>query len=282
MGILTTVLSSHLRTPHLILRNIKWRMPRTISDQQVVFVVGAPRSGTTLLQRVLASHSALFSIEGETGIFSARNYFTRTHFRLSAEDTQSLFDRSSDIVDFFANGVMLLKERRGEGTFVEKTPQHVRHLAFLLKHFPRAKFVHVIRDGRDCFCSAQGHPNIPQRSSVSTFAKYWKSCIKSARRESTSDRIFTLKYEDFTADASGWLDRIMAFLGKEAEADQLNPARIGDDQRSAAKHFKRLTAPISNATVERWRTELTPEQVAAFDRIAGTELQLHGYAVGGA
>ena len=121
MGILTTVLSSHLRTPHLILRNIKWRMPRTISDQQVVFVVGAPRSGTTLLQRVLASHSALFSIEGETGIFSARNYFTRTHFRLSTEDTQSLFDRSSDIVDFFANGVMLLKERQAGETFVEKT-----------------------------------------------------------------------------------------------------------------------------------------------------------------
>mgnify|MGYP003956663827 CR=1 FL=1 len=282
MGVLTTFLTSHLRTPHLIPRNIKWRLPRTISDQQVVFVVGAPRSGTTLLQRVLASHSALFSIEGETGIFSARNYFARTHFRLSVEDTQDLFAQSNDIVDFFANGVTLLKERRGGGTFVEKTPQHVRHLAFLLKHFPRAKFVHIIRDGRDCFCSAQGHPNIPQRSSVSTFAKYWKSCIKSAHRESSSDRIFTLKYEDFTADASEWLDRIMSFLGQEVEADQLDPSRTGDDQRSAAKHFKRLTTPISNATVERWRTELTPEQVAAFDRIAGTELQLHGYAAGGA
>ena len=36
MGILTTVLSSHLRTPHLILRNIKWRMPRTISSSNAI------------------------------------------------------------------------------------------------------------------------------------------------------------------------------------------------------------------------------------------------------
>ncbi|MDP7030609.1 MAG: sulfotransferase, partial [Phycisphaerales bacterium] len=102
MSILTAFLASHLRTPHLIPRNIRWRMPRTVSDLQLVFVVGAPRSGTTLMQRVLASHSELFSIEGETGIFSARSLFGRNHFMLSSEDSKRLLSESCDIVDFFS------------------------------------------------------------------------------------------------------------------------------------------------------------------------------------
>ncbi|MDP7030410.1 MAG: sulfotransferase [Phycisphaerales bacterium] len=279
MSALTAVVSSHLRTPHLIVRNIRWRMPRTVSDRRLIFVVGAPRSGTTLLQRVLASHSKLFSIQGETGIFSARNIFARDHFKLSKEDTSSLFVQSKDIVDFFSRGVGLLESRHGEGTFVEKTPQHVKHLRFLVKHFPEARFIHIVRDGRDCFCSAQSHPNIPQRSSVATFARYWRSCICCASDVEDVPNVFTVRYEDFTAEPGRVLAGIMASLDLELEQEpgQLDPTKTGKDQRSEFAHFRRLTSSISSETVARWQREMTHDQVAAFELIAGAELLRHGY-----
>ena len=276
MSILTALISSYARAPHQVFRNIRWWLPSTISQQSVVFVVGAPRSGTTLLQRVLASHSALFSTDGETGVFSARNIFARDHFELSHEENLRLFAESKDIVDFFARGVAILEEANGSGIFVEKTPQHVRRLRFLTQHFPASKFIHIVRDGRDCFCSSRGHPNIPIRSAVA-FARYWRNCIRSSQEVDADAPVLTIRYEDFTAAPEDGIDRIMKYLGLDAEPWQLDPAKIGCDSRSTMEHFKRIATPISSTTVGRWRTEMTAAEVAAFERVAAEELVLHGY-----
>ena len=57
---------TYLKSPSEILRNVRWRLNCSVSQEPVVFVVGAPRSGTTLLQRMLSLHDQLFSIQGET------------------------------------------------------------------------------------------------------------------------------------------------------------------------------------------------------------------------
>ncbi len=254
-----------------------WRFPRTVSDQPLVFVVGAPRSGTTLLQRVIATHSKFVSIDGETGIFSARNIFDRPHFHLSDEDTRALLASSKDIVDLFARGVALLESRSGGATFVEKTPQHVKHLPFLVKHFPQAKFVHIIRDGRDCYCSAQHHPNIPQRNSVRTFASYWRRCIRSSDQIAGHPSLATLYYQDFTDNPRRELTRIMGHLGVEVEDAQLDPGTTGLDARSGLAHFSRLSQAVTGETVGRWRQEMSEKDAGEFERVAGHELRQHGY-----
>ena len=84
-----------------------------------------PRSGTSLVQSVLAAHSELFSIPGETGLCSRQNIFGRRHFGLSWAENRSLFADSRDLVDFFDRAVGLLESRSPGATFVEKAPQHV-------------------------------------------------------------------------------------------------------------------------------------------------------------
>jgi len=170
---------SYIRDPKNLFRNVSWRFPKTISPKKIVFVVGAPRSGTTLLQRILTVHPELFSIEFETGIFSYQNIFSRRHFGFSKEQLKSLFENSKDLVNFFHNSIEILENQNPGKTFVEKTPQHILHLRFLIKHFPNAKFVHIYRDGRDCYLSSLEHPNIPQRHSPASFAKYWRRCLHS-------------------------------------------------------------------------------------------------------
>ncbi|MEM9828623.1 MAG: sulfotransferase [Planctomycetota bacterium] len=265
------------RNPSSWVKNVTWRRPRTLSDLDCVFVVGAPRSGTTLLQRVLSSHSQLFSIEGETGLFSLLNLFNVRHFGLPQETLDELFQSSVDVVDFFSNGVRRLMLDHPGARFIEKTPQHVLRTRFLLKHFPRAKIVNIVRDGRDCFCSAQSHPHIPQARSIAGFARYWRSCIRAIEPFADSPRLYTMRYETFCDQPESELQKVMQFLDLEFEAGQLDANQIGNDRRAAAAHFERLNESVGSRSVARWRKELPEAQAAAFVTVAGRELRRFGY-----
>ena len=281
MSRVLNVLRSYARNPAHVPRNLTWRLPRTTSASRTVFVVGAPRSGTSLVQSVLAAHSELFSIPGETGLFSLQNIFGRRHFGLSWAENRSLFADSRDLVDFFDRAVGLLESRRPGSTFVEKTPQHVLRLAFLARRFPNARFVHVVRDGRDCFASAKSHPGIPQASSARRFARYWRKCVDSALRMSGNPRLLTLRYEDFARSAPGELGRTMRFLELEPEPGQLDPANFGSHKRGRREEFHLLRSAVSDARVGRFRAELSPAERRVFERVAARQLAAHGYPLDG-
>jgi len=256
-------------------------MPSTVSDVKVVFVMGSPRSGTTLLQKVIESHDNFFSIQGETGIFSYQNIFdtNRRHFGLDSNQQTELLNASKDIVDFFDKSVKLISINNEGKTFVEKTPQHVIYLAKLVKYFPNARFVNIVRDGRDCFCSAKHHKNIPQRRSVDTFANYWKKCVLPPLLLKTNENIFTVRYEDFAGNPSDELSRLMLFLNDEIMQKQLDPNVYGNDRRASNKNYKKLNESINTSSVSRWKQELNDREKAAFIDIAGDELSAYGYEV---
>jgi hypothetical protein len=271
-----SIVRSYAREPHLA-RNLAWRVPRTVGASKVVFVVGAPRSGTTLLQSVLAAHSRLFSIPGETGLFSRQNIFGRRHFGLSWDENRALFRESRDLVDFFDRAVALLESRNGGQTFVEKTPQHVLRLRFLMRRFPSGRFVHVVRDGRDCYVSARGHPGIPQAGSARRFAEYWRRCIDAGLGLAGHPALISVRYEDFVRSAPRELDRVMRFLELAPEPGQLDPGRFGGNKRGGREEFRLLRTPVSDSRVGRWTRELSPEERADFERVARAQLVAFGY-----
>lgn len=272
-----SILRSYARNPRHVPRNLSWRIRRSVSASPTVFVLGSPRSGTTLLQSVLAAHSGLFSIPGETGLFSLQNIFTRRHLGLSWAENRELFDESRDLVDFFDRAVRRLESRNEGRTFVEKTPQHVLRLRFLMRHFPRGRFVHVVRDGRDCFASAKTHPRIPQTTSAARFARYWRRCVAEPLRAGNHPSLLSLRYEDFVRAPAPELERVMRFLDLEVEAGQLDPDRFGGHKRGDLEEFRLLRAPISDRRVGRWRDELSGAEVRDFERVAGPLLDAYGY-----
>ena len=254
-----------------------WRLPRSTGASRTVFVVGSPRSGTTLVQSVLAAHSRLFSIPGETGIFSYQNIFSRRHFGLSWEENRALFRESRDVVDFFDRAVRLLESRSEGRTFVEKTPQHVLRLEFLMRRFPNARFVHVVRDGRDCYGSAKSHPGIPQMTSARRFARYWRRCVDIPLRLDGHPRLTTVRYEGFVRAAPRELERVMGFLGLASEPGQLDPDRFGSHKRGRRDEFRLLRSPVSDHRVGRWRDELSAAEKTDFERVARRQLVAYGY-----
>jgi protein-tyrosine sulfotransferase len=230
----------YARHPDRIVKNIRWRLATTECHRPIVFVLGAPRSGTTLLQRILSVHPDCFSLESETGLFSHQDIFARLHFGLGREETDALFATSRDIVDFMCKGIGILEKKYGvEKRFVEKTPQHVLKMRFLLDRFPNARFLHIHRDGRDCYCSSLGHPFIPQKS-VTSFARYWRRCVLAGLACRSHPRAMTLSYETLTASPADTISSIMNFLGAAVSAEQVDNMALGRDRRSARPEFSRL------------------------------------------
>jgi hypothetical protein len=103
----------------------------------------------------------------------------------------------------------------GQRRFVEKTPQHVLVLRHLVHWFPQSHFVHIVRDGRDCFCSAQSHPDVPQRTDVRRFAHYWRRCLLARQTVSGVVSVVDVRYEDLVEQPADTLRQLMSLLGAE-------------------------------------------------------------------
>jgi hypothetical protein len=256
---------------------VRWWMRRRRSPAPHVFVVGAPRSGTTLMHTVLLAHPHLCGPHGETGFFSWRNLLdpARNVMGLSAAERRPLEAEADDLTTFFDALVRRFKAQHGaEGRrFVEKTPQHVKHLDTIGARFPRARFVHMVRDGRDACCSAL-KADIPNGDAVDRFGRYWRRCIRARLHTRHADHV---SYEAFTSEPEATLRGVMAFLGEAYVPSQLEPAARAHDPRTQVARFARLARPITPASQGRWRRDLAPSQVARFEAIAGDELAAMGY-----
>lgn len=265
--------------PRRLLRNIAFRVPRSTSGRGHVFILGAPRSGTTLLKSLLAAHPVIGGSDYEsTGIFGFRDIFKYALGELSPSHVQELLGRSNDIIQFYDLLTHALLELKQKQVFVDKLQMRSYRIRYVSRCFPQAKFVAIVRDGRDCFCSAQLHPNIPQSRSVDTFARYWRKCVTLPRQILPSNRLFILRYEDLTLDPERILRDVMTYLKVD-----YHPNQVSVKQYAATTSIKKrkvhenLARPITATSHARWRVELSPSDINRFARIAGNELLHYGY-----
>ena len=273
------LLKSYFQYFHFFQKNIFWRLNNRKSDLKCVFIMGTPRSGTTLLQKIIEKHSNFFSIQCETALFSFQNIFDkkRNHFDLSKKELKDIIKASSSQVEFFNNAVSYLTAKNNNQIFVEKTPQHINNLNSLIKFFPNSKFVTITRDGRDCYCSAKKQPYIPQSSSVTRFAKYYAKCINNGIKSSQNSNLYNIYYERLVTNTSEELKKLMRFLESNFEESQIDFTTFKADRRAKKVEFKKLNEPISNQSVNKYMFEMSPLEIKKFNKIAEKQLKYHGY-----
>src|SRR5690606_8481211 len=91
-----------LRHPGRLYRNIRYRFPAATSPRDHVFIVGVPRSGTTLLKSILVAHPDFGGSDYEsTGIFNLRDIFSYGMGEIPPPEMAELLKSSSDIVQFY-------------------------------------------------------------------------------------------------------------------------------------------------------------------------------------
>ncbi|PQJ35059.1 hypothetical protein BSZ35_11055 [Salinibacter sp. 10B] len=270
-------LKAYLRNPYHLVKNILWRWQPSTSTEKHIFVVGAPRSGTTLLQVLLGNHSACCTWEAETAAFTWQNVFIsqRGIFGLEPSRVEKLFEENADLVAFFDAAAHAFRSERGGQILVEKTPQHILQTAFLVEHFPRSTVIHIHRDGRDCYRSARS-ASIPHGESVDEFARYWAKCIR-ARLSVNTEQVVDIAYEDLVSAPEKELVLLMQAVGLPFEEEQLSMTRRAEDPRAHHDKFDRLNRSIDASSVGQWKDELNQTEIQEFERIAGKQLKSLGY-----
>jgi hypothetical protein len=216
------------------------------------FIVGVPRSGTTLLRTMLDGHPSLsipmetgflpsvFDLAWETGVDPDRvelrtrfqalltGFPTWEYLGVDADDfRQALsdlehFDLTRGLRAFYrlcAGG----KPRAGD-----KTPSYARHLPVVEALLPESHFIHLVRDGRDVYVSARDAPWtvarhwFPFGRDPETLAAQWRRDILLCRRLAVSSaRFLEVRYEDLVADPAAQLDRICRFIALPYEEAML-------------------------------------------------------------
>jgi hypothetical protein len=176
---------------------------------------------------------------------------------------------------------------QGKPRWGDKTPLYMQHLPLLERLFPDARFVHLVRDGRDAALSFLAMPEgIVTRTwahprDAAGFACQWRTELEAAVALGArvgSGRFLEVRYERLAAAPEETVRAICAFAGLPFEPAMLDYA--GNVDLAGKPHQQRLAQPPT-AGVRDWRAEMAPADVAAFEGVAGDLLARLGYEVAG-
>jgi hypothetical protein len=264
-----------------------------------VLVLGVRRSGTTLL-RVVLDRSPELAVPDESYFVPqlADRHGRTIDVEAFADDLRRLptlreWDVPLDQVRARLRPGMPLGEAvaavyetyaaaRGKARWGDKTPMYMAELPLLERLFPDASYVHLLRDGRDAATSFLAMPGgivtegWAHPRSAAAFACQWRTEVEAARAlgRRVGDRYLEVRYEDLVRGPAAAVERICRFAGLEFDPAML--AYPEDVDVSAKPHQQRL-ADAPTPGVRDWRAEMTPDDVRAFEAVAGGLLARLGY-----
>lgn len=286
------------------------------------FVVGVGRSGTTLLRMMLDAHPRL-AVPPETHFVlqfiqtSGRLRFNpRIAQRAVVEDAHrrwndfgldpaELLARLETIPEFNTADALrafyeLYADRHDKARWGDKTPDYVRKMKKVQNTLPEARFIHVIRDGRDAGLSQNARiirrgvrEPVPPRE----LARRWRKRIAKAREDAAEvNGYLEVRYEDLVEDTQSVLRRVCDLIELEFDPEMLRyheraaqrleemagalPAKAGRPEREAGERVAAHAMTTKPPTTERvavWKQEMSAAETAEFEEAAGYLLDNLGY-----
>jgi hypothetical protein len=273
-----------------------------------VFVVGCPRSGTTLMQRMLDAHPVL-TVANDTHFItraakrelcidanprldrqlvdSVLSYHRFHRMGLDRDSVLSVAARTQSYAQFVSGLYDLRATQAGKTLSGEKTPDYCRKMPTLHSLFPSARFLHVIRDGRDTALSTlrwaskgkgPGRWDLWQKDPVGCCALWWRWQVGAGRRDGSAlgDSVYReVYYEKLVAEPASELSAICGFLGIPFD-DQMPRFHEGKTRPAPGRSAKSAwLGPVSG--LRDWRRDMSDEDAMVFDGIAGEVLDNSGY-----
>ena len=270
-----------------------------------LFVVGAARSGTTLLRLHLLGHPRLV-IPAESwflldlaerfpaqtrldaaGLREALSYIENhprwKDWRSSREPLDpALFGDSRTSLAEVVDTVFRRETKAGPDTiWGDKTPGYVSIVAWLAELFPKARFIHIVRDGRDVYLSLSRRGW--QGDTPFQIGRYWRRCVRqvdSALSSLPESRKLRIRYEDLVLEPRREVERVCDFLGLEVQESMVQfreraLTELTEWELSQGFHSKLFRASRPE-DVARWMHEGSPKLRMATG-LMSRELRRHGY-----
>ena len=182
----------------------------------------------------------------------------------------------------------------GKARWGDKTPSHLRCVLSIAALFPDARFVHIVRDGRDVACSMRSTWFGRERT-VADFAADWNDRLSRFRTDAAQlpERYIVVRYEDLVHDPSGVLGLVCDFIGlpldpvmldyyqtaeqRMRELDDLSTGRLYASRADRTGMHALTSLPLVTDRIGRWRKELGEADLRTFEDAAGQMLSAHGY-----
>lgn len=267
------------------------------------FVLGAQRSGTTMLRLMLNSHPnlavpheskfimAFYPRLAEYGDLAQRKNAERLLDDISQHpavmDGEHIVDREAILAHpirtfpDMVNAIMVEKAREmGKSRWGDKTPFYTPNIDILWKLFPDAKIIHLVRDGRDVMLSQRRIKWMP--SSVPRLAQEWrwKATIAHKVGSVRGPKYFLeARFEDLVEKPEAVLRQITQFLEEPYAPEMLTyhqNAVKSMPTRSLQWHQSSVRSP-DRTKVHAWKNKLSLADRIIFEEIAGDALGLFGY-----
>jgi hypothetical protein len=269
------------------------------SIRQPLLILGVSRSGTTLL-RVMLDRNSQLAVPDESFFVplladrhlrrvgrddfldDVRRLKTVREWGVPLEKLRTRLEEEVPISRAIAAIYEVYAEEHGKPRWGDKTPMYMRHLFLLRRLFPRAQYVHVIRDGRDAAISFLSMPKgiafetWAHPRTVAEFASVWRTEIAAARRLGRRvgpGRYLEVRYEDLVADAERGLRRICQFARLPFESRMLEHGGSVSEEKAHQQSLKRPLTP----GLRDWHSQMRPEDVGTFEGVAGDLLAELGY-----
>jgi hypothetical protein len=266
------------------------------------FILGAPRSGTSLLSRMLDSHPAI-AVPDETKIFETflpllplyGDLREPRRLRRLVEDilgwrwmrrlpglpaADAVVERVArpDLGAVFAAVLDSWSQGQGKAHWGEKTPSNLYYWADIHAAFPHATVVHVLRDGRDVAISQIRAPFGPK--TMVSAAERWNFFVAGVRalgQRLGPERYREIRYEDLLASPRETIETILTLVGEPFDPAVL---RFHQRQRPVGTdpiNDRNIQRPLQVTNSGKWGREISPRDLEIFEAIAGPTLDACGY-----
>lgn len=273
----------------------RWRSRPYTSSAAPIVVGGCGRSGTTLLRVMLDSHPRI-CCGPESALFVPRPVDAErveslaTRFGMNVDRVRQMRRSSQSQAEFVDRFFADCCELTGKPRWADKTPRNVLSLDFVFEHFPNARFVHVIRDGRDVACSLRTHPRHKVVDGRLVELNTWRPMEECARRWADDVRVglayrghpnvTEVRYEDLAADTERALRDLFEWLGEPWDERVLRFHEVEGTSRDVTNFPQNpeATAPAYTRSIGRWRTAMSADDAHVFKPVAGGLLCELGYA----
>jgi tetratricopeptide (TPR) repeat protein len=242
-------------TPAFFSKRRGWGAP----NPDPIFIVGLPRSGSTLLEQVLASHS---QVEGTQELSHIQQIVSRLRGR-DPDPTQPRYPailQELSLEDFRRLGESYLEEtrayRKDGAFFIDKMPNNFRHLGLVHLMLPNAKIIDARREPMACCFSnlkqlfAQGQEFT---YSVEDIARYYRTYLELMRHwtKAMPGKVLRVQYEDVVEDLEGNVRRLLDFCGLAFEPQCIEFHKTVRSVRTASS--EQVRQPLSRSGLEQWR-----------------------------
>lgn len=269
-----------------------------------ILILGAQRSGTSLLSRMLNQHPEI-GVPQESHVYShfydIRHLYgdlaLRHNQRLLLKDIVSfgdvrLWSPAIDIEDADRNisgpgfgavvDAMMTSwaSKQGKSCWGEKTPSHIDFVDPILGHFPDIKIVHIVRDPRDvCLSMIRARFGPKNHFAAATAWSKYLSKVRDLKERYPKTKIIEVRYEELLGSPKTVLEELCTQLGVDYADTMLQFHDDVHPYNTDKTNLENLRRPLMSNNTGKWRREFSERAVATIERIAEESMAEYGYSL---